>query len=355
MLSWIPDTGSRVSIIGAVTSALLVLASTVSAAELPFELVTAKVEVVDTQRQFEGTVEAINKTTVSAQTSGRITFINFDVDDFVEQGAVILQFSDIEHRSRLDQAKSALDAAVAQARAARQEFNRVDQLFKNGTVARARYDQAKSALDATDAQVKSATAAVEQAQEQLGYTVVKAPYSGLVVERHVEIGEIANPGQPLMTGFSLEQLRVRSEVPEQFAQVIRQSNVAMVLPNSGDKINVTKLTVFPFADPKSNTVTIRLELPQGIKSVFPGMLVKTRFKVGEHEMLVVPEKALAIRGEVTGLYRVDGDNVILQQVRTGRRLSNGLVEILTGIRAGDKVALDPLKAAIYLKSNAGEK
>ncbi len=355
MLSWNFETRSRAMARGFVTGALMMFASIATAAELPFELATAKIEVVDTQRQFEGTVEAINKTTVSAQTSGRITYINFDVDDFVEQGAVILRFSDIEHRSRLDQARSALDAAMAQAKAAGQEFERVDKLFQNGTVAKARYDQAKSALDAADAQTKSAKAAVEQAQEQLGYTVVRAPYSGLVVERHVEIGEIANPGQPLMTGFSLEQLRVRSEVPEQFAQVIRQRNVAMVLPNNGDPIKIKKLTVFPFADPKSNTVTIRLELPQGIKSVFPGMLVKTRFKVGEHEMLVVPEKALAIRGEVTGLYRVDGDNITLQQVRTGRRLNNGMVEILTGIRSGDKIALDPLKAAIYLKSKAGEK
>ena len=353
MLNWKP--GSHAILLCATLIAALNFPATALAAELPLELAEARIITVDSQRQFEGTVEAINKTTVSAQTSGRITYINFDVDDFVEQGAVILRFSDSEHKARLDQASSTLAAAMARAKAAEQEYERVSKLYKNGTVAKARFDQAKSANDASAAQAQNARAAVDQAREQLGYTIVKAPYSGLVVERHVEIGEIANPGKPLMTGFSLEQLRVRSEVPEQFAQLIRESNVATVIPGTGDSIAIENLTVFPFADPKSNTVTIRLALPEGIKSVFPGMLVKTRFKIGETKVLAVPEIAIARRGEVTGVYLVDDDdNVALQQVRTGREMGNGMIQILTGLKDKDKIALDPLKAAIYLKKNAGE-
>ncbi len=342
------------SLMGAFFATQLLFGSAL-AAELPFEVGIAKSITVNTQRQFEGTVEAINKTTVSAQTAGRITYINFDVDDYVEQGAVILRFSNKEHKARLDQTVSALAAAEARAKAAQQEYDRVSKLYQNGTVAKSRFDQAKSEIDASKAQAQSADAAVKQAREQMGYTTVKAPYSGLVVARHVEIGEIANPGSPLMTGFSLEKLRVRSEVPEQYAQAIRKSNVATVVPGAGDNIAVKNLTVFPFADPKSNTVTIRLELPAGIKTVFPGMLVKTRFKIGETTVLAIPSSAIATRGEVTGVYLIDQDNnVALQQVRTGRVLDDGLVQILTGLRERDKIALDPLKAAIYLKTRAGD-
>ena len=331
------------------------IGATAMAGELPFDVGIVKTITVDTQRQFEGTVEAINKTTVSAQTSGRITYINFDVDDFVEQGAVILRFSNEEHKARLDQADSALAAAMARAKAAQQDYDRVSKLYKNGTVSKSRFDQAKSEIDASTAQAQSADAAVKQAREQLSYTTVKAPYSGLVVARHVEIGEIANPGSPLMTGFSLEQLRVRSEVPEQFAQAIRERNEATVVPGNGPNIAVKNLTVFPFADPKSNTVTIRLALPEGTKSVFPGMLVKTRFNIGENRVLAVPLSAIATRGEVTGVYLVDAaNNVRLQQVRTGRTLENDMVQILSGLRDQDKVALDPLKAAIYRKKNTGD-
>ena len=99
MLNWKP--GLNAALLSAALIAALNFPANSLAAELPFKLAEAGIITVDSQRQFEGTVEAINKTTVSAQTSGRITYINFDVDDFVEQGAVILRFSDSEHKARL--------------------------------------------------------------------------------------------------------------------------------------------------------------------------------------------------------------------------------------------------------------
>jgi len=303
-------------------------------------------------RQFEGTVEAVNKSTISAQTSGRIMTINFDVDDYVKAGEVILQFNDIEHKARLVQAQSALTAASARALAAEQDFIRTETLFKKGTVAKARLDTSRSSFDSAKASRESAKAAVQQAREQLAYTVVKAPYSGFVVERHVQIGEIANPGQPLMTGFSLDQLRVKSDVPQQFANAIRKGNKAIVYGPDNEKINASDLTVFPFADPKSNTVTVRIALPQGTKNIFPGMLVKTAFTIGEKTVLTMPQSAVIKRGEVIGAYVTGADNrLYLQQIRTGRQLDNNMIEILAGLKAGDKVAVDPLKASIQLKSS----
>lgn len=344
---------------GAFALAVLILPTlhlvAANSADLPFATTTVTRELKSLQRQFEGTVEAVNKATISAQTSGQVTHINFDVDDFVEKDAVIVRFNDAEHKSRLNQAISAHDAASARAKAAKREFDRVEPLFKSGTVARARFDAATSGLSTTKADVERANAAVEQAREQLSYTIVRAPFSGLVVNRHVQIGETASPGKPLMTGFSLEALRVRAEVPEQYARQIRKSNKAIVVSGTGEKITVNKLTVFPFADPKSNTVTIRLELPSGTDSVFPGMLVKARFKVGEVETLVMPTKAIVARGEVRGAYLVDGENnVHLQQIRTGKVFDNGDVEVLSGLKQGDQVALDPLRAAIYRKQLAGD-
>ncbi len=343
--------------LGALVLAALILPEyqTLNAAELPFATVKISKQTKSLERLFEGTVEAVNKATISAQTSGLITEINVDVDDFVEKDAIIVRFNDTEHKSRLDQAISAQVAAKARAAAAQQEFDRVKPLFKSGTVARSRYDSAKSALDTTKADVQRAAAAIAQAREQLSYTIVRAPYSGLVVNRHVQVGEMASPGKPLMTGFSLEKLRVRSEVPEQYARKIRKSNMATIISGDGKEISVDKLTVFPFADPRSNTVTIRLELPTGTDSVFPGMLVKARFKVGEAAVLTIPEEAIVTRGEVTGAYLVDAnDKAHLQQIRTGKIYPDGNVEVLSGLNEGDRVAIDPLRAAIFLKQSAGE-
>jgi len=333
-------------------AAFIILPNVQASVAAPLETAIAKQLVVQNLRQFEGSVEAVNKSTISSQTSGRIKQINFDVDDYVKAGAVILQFDDIEHKARLVQAQSTLMATKAKLLAAEQDFTRTETLFKKGTVAKARLDTALSNYDSAKANVESAGAAVEQASEQLAYTVVKAPYSGFVVQRHVQIGEIANPGQPLMTGFSLDQLRVKSDVPQQFANAIRVGNKAVVYGIDGKKIAASNLTVFPFADPKSNTVTVRIALPEKTKNIFPGMLVKTAFTIGEMTVLAVPLAAILKRGEVIGAYVLGADDQIhLQQVRTGRVLDNNMIEILAGLKEGDKVALDPLQASIQLKSS----
>ena len=311
----------------------------------------------DNLRQFEGSIEAVNKSTISAQTSGRIKTINFDVDDFVKAGSVIVTFYDTEHKARLKQAESSLMAATAQRISAGQDFSRASKLFAKGTVAKSRFDAAKSAFDSAKAREESARAAVQQAKEQLEYTIVRAPYSGFVVERHVQIGEIANPGKPLMTGFSLEKLRVRAEVPQQFANAIRKGGQAIIYGPNNVVIESSDLTVFPFADPKSNTVTIRIALPEGTKSVFPGMLVKTAFRVGQTTNISIPSRAVVRRGEVVGVYIVDDDGKIqLQQIRVGRKHGKDRIEVLSGLKDGDKLALDPLMASIKLKSEmAAEK
>ena len=337
------------------TAALMMVASAgAQAAELPFETTRLAVHKVERYRLFEGTVEAVNKSTVSAQTSGRILAINFDVDDFVKAGEIIVRFSDREQKAAVMQAENTLNLARAQRIAAEQDFKRVKKLFASGTVSRARYDTAKSSYDSAVANEARAAAALKQAREQLSYTIVRAPYSGFVVERHVEIGEVANPGQPLMTGFSLEKLRIRADVPEQYARAIRKANRARVVLGEGKTIKVTSLTVFPFADPKSNTVTVRLALPDGVKEVFPGLLVKAAFSTGTTEALTIPARAIARRGELTGAYVIDSDNRLhLQQIRIGRKYGKDGIEVLSGLAAGDRVALDPLKAAIYLKKSTG--
>ena len=77
-------------------------------------------------------------------------------------------------------------------------------MFENDTVAKARYDQARANYDAAQARLESARSSVASAEQQLDYTVVRAPYAGIVSARHVEVGELVRPGQPLMSGLSLE-------------------------------------------------------------------------------------------------------------------------------------------------------
>ncbi|MEE9335164.1 MAG: efflux RND transporter periplasmic adaptor subunit [Granulosicoccaceae bacterium] len=327
-----------------------VLSFSAIAAEQSLDSAVVESREVADVRRFDGVVEAINSATVSAETSGRIVSIDFDVDDYVEAGEVILRFSDIEHKAQLAQAVASLDAATATRQGAADEFKRIEKLVATGAVAKSQFDRTKASLDNAKGRQNTAAAAVEQAREQLAYTIVRAPYSGLVKARHVELGELASRGQPLMTGFSLDELRVSLSVPQQFARLIREVNQALIVNHAGDTIQSDQLTVFPFADGRTNTVTVRVDLPSGVSSVFPGMLVKAAFNVGTIRALMVPESAIVRRGEVRGVYLVaDDGRLALQQVRTGR-LEAGFVEVVSGLVAGDVITLDAIKAALVRHS-----
>jgi RND family efflux transporter MFP subunit len=323
-----------------------------AAAQEPAAIETAAAEYRTIPREYrlDGVVEAVNQTTVSAQTQGQVEEILYDVNDFVEKGAVLVRLNDTEHRARVTQAAAELKSATAQLQQTKDEFERVKDLFARKLSSASAMDDATAKLKSAQARFEAATAGLEQAQEQLRYTEIRAPYSGIVTQRHVEVGETASPGQPVMTGISLEQLRVSVDVPQSVIPAVRGGKAVRVYLPDGETITADKITVFPFADLGSNTFKVRVELPEGTKKLFPGMLVKTGFVIGDKRERVVPKKAVVYRSEVTGVYVLNGDDRLhFRQIRIGRALKDGLV-VLAGLDEGERVALDPIAAGVRLKA-----
>jgi RND family efflux transporter MFP subunit len=317
-----------------------VLAASITAAsalEVPFATLTVAYETAPRERIWDGTVEAVNQATVSAQTSGRVAEIYYDVDDFVEAGAPIMRFTDTEQRA-------ALEARAAETES---EFARISAMFENGTVARARYDQAQANRNAAAARLDSARAGIMNAEEQLEYTVVRAPYAGIVSQRHVEVGELVRPGAPLMSGLSLEHVRVVVDVPQSMLDPIRTIGRANVYVGERT-IAAESLTFFPVADAATNTFRVRAALPAGGVALYPGTFVKIGFVVGETERLLVPASLVVQRSELTAVYVVGEEAVTLRQIRVGRRYGDR-TEVLAGLAPGEVVATDPVAAGVYLQ------
>jgi hypothetical protein len=172
----------------------------------------------------------------------------------------------------------------------------------------------------------------------------------------MQVGEMASPGQPVMTGVSLDELRVIADVPQSVIPSVRSGAAARVYLPDGQIVDGREITIFPFADLGSNTFKVRVALPpseDGVsRSVFPGMYVKTGFAVGEKQELTVPKQSVVQRSEVTAVYVVSpGDHVHFRQVRLGRALDDAWV-VLSGLTAGERVALDPIAAGVVLKTQA---
>lgn len=292
---------------------------------------------VKQERILDALVEAVNKATITAQTSGRVSKIYFDVNDYVKKGSVLLRMRDKDQQAKLN-------AATAKFKQAETEFNRVQELYLKKLMS-------KSGVDRAESQYKSTKAKFDQAQENVERTIIRAPYSGIVVKRHIEVGETARPGVPLFTGLSLETLRVVVNLPQDMINIVRQNKQARVLLLNDDNINIKakSMTFSPYADADSHTFLVRVNLPDGDHGLYPGMAVKVAFTTGEENKLQVPASAVTHRSEVTAVYVMHKDILSMRQIRAGHTLGENKIEVLSGLLENEMVAIDPVKAAGYLK------
>lgn len=315
---------------------------------------------------FDAVIEAVNHSTVSSRIAAEVVELNFDVNDVVPKGAVIMKFRDDEFQARVAQIQASLGAdlankreAIARHKEVALEAGRIKDLFKRKLVAQAALDKSNANLTAADARMqsiqallKSRLARLDEAKVQLSYTQILAPYSGVVTERFVELGEMVSPGQHVMTGISLQQLRAVVNVPQYLFDDIRSAELPLILVNDR-QIQSEKMTVNPHADVKSHSFQIRIDFTENLEqvSVYPGMLTKVQFVVGDEKIRVIPQTAIVQRSEVSGVYIVRDDAIIFRQIRLGRLLENGQREVLAGLSVGEQVAVNPLQAVQLLRQN----
>ncbi|MCP5326796.1 MAG: efflux RND transporter periplasmic adaptor subunit [Oceanospirillaceae bacterium] len=306
------------------------------------ETLTLTAQNVPQYFSVEAVVEAVHEGTMSAQTSGRISKIYVDVNDYVQKDALLIQLKDTEQQAGLKQAKAQLAQANARNDDAQALLERNQKLVEQGTLSQSTYDSTLAQAKAAEAAVKAANALVEQASAQVSYTQIRAPYSGIVKARLVEEGESVSPGKPLIAGLSLTNLRVVADIPQRFAPQMNDRDNFTVSVN-GQTIKPGKVTVFPYADPNSHSFKVRADMDTQGQNLFPGMWVKLNVPMGTEQALYVPASALLQRGELNAVYVQQNGKAQLRQVRTGKTWhNNGVaqVEILAGLKAGEVIEQD---------------
>ena len=329
---------SKLNITVAVIALMMVCVNTLLAKDVALSKVT-RVEVPEL-RFIDATIEAEHQATVSAQVSGRIIELPFDIDDYVKKGEVIVRFRDKEQRAAVKAAQANVDEAQL-------AFNRTSDIYKKKLIARAE-------LDRVSARLKTMKATLEQAKEALENTVVRAPYSGIVVKRHVEVGEMARVGQKLVTGLSLEKLRATLQAPQSMIHALRENKQAWIMVGKERKLKVMaeKITISPYADANSHSFSVRVYLPDGDHQIYPGMHTKVGFKVASDNRLVIPQQSVVRRSEVTAVYVKTEKKISMRQIRTGRSLDNNMIEVLAGLSEGEMIMSNPGSATSQLKQAA---
>ncbi|MBB2484159.1 efflux RND transporter periplasmic adaptor subunit [Mitsuaria sp. WAJ17] len=304
-------------------------------------------------QSFEARVEAMRQTTLAAQVAGAVVELLVKPGDTVKAGQLLMR---LDARSA-DQSAQASEAQTQVARAqlelARRELDRQQQLFNQRFISQAALDQADAQFKATAAQVQAQLAQAGAARSQSAWFQLRAPFAGVIAELPVVQGDMALPGRSLAVLYDPSALRVTAHVPQAQAQAAQAAGNAVLLdlPTLGVQGQIpSRVQWLPTVDSSSGTMELRAELPATLKGLVPGQFARIRLS-GAAEApalaapLLVPTQAVVRRAEMTGLYVLNAEGrPLLRQVRLGESRGSQ-IEILSGLKAGERVALEPQAAA----------
>ncbi len=319
-------------------------------------LATAPVMQSNDERTYtaEGVVEAVKASVIAPQVAGSITALQVKAGDRVKAGQLLVR---IDTRLATQQAmtnQAQVAAAQAQLNAARKEYERKRRLYEKQYISQAALERAESEYKTAEAQTKAQLAQTGAASVQTGLHTINAPYSGVIAEVMVEVGDMAMPGKPLLSIYEPGNLRVVVNVPQsQLANLEQNAEVKVLITSANEtegSLTSAQMTVLPTVDAVSNMTKVRLSLPSNLISVAPGMFARALLPVaksGSKGQILVPAKAVLKRSELMAVYVVDKQGrPQLRQVRLGRQQGEN-IEVFAGLQAGEKVALDPIAAANF--------
>lgn len=291
-----------------------------------------------------GTIEAVRQGAVAAQVSGPITDGLVRSGDTVKAGQALIRIEAGGDGDAAVASAAVASGAAARLLSARGDYERAQRLHAQEYLSTAAMQRAEATLHSAEAEAAASAAQAKAARTRAQWHTVTAPYAGQVTQLWVSAGDLATPGKPLLALYDPAALRVVAQLPESLATRIEASRPVLLLAGAG-AITTSNWQVVGAVDPVTHSVAVRAELPSGA-TLQPGQFASLQLPLrGGAAPLQVPSSAVVVRSEVTAVYVVDGQGAArLRQVRLGPVLGAS-VTVLSGLKAGERVALDPVAAA----------
>lgn len=301
---------------------------------------------------LDGAIQPVRQATVSAQTAGNVLALNVKAGDHVKAGQPLAQLDARVAAAGVAQSDAGLAQADANLRNARTQLDRTRELRGQGYISQSALDNAENQFKAAEAAVAQARAGRSQATLAQGFSSVNAPFEGTVLATHLDTGDLAAPGRPIVTVYAPGALRAVVQVPASQAATARTAQrIEVQLPDLRWVAPIKK-TDLPTADAVSQTVEWRLDLSGADSALLmPGQTVRARFAdaaAGVDQKLAtlsVPDAAVLRRGELTAVYVAQDRQFVLRAIRAGSA-QGGSTEVLAGLKAGDRIATDAVKAGL---------
>jgi len=316
-----------------IAAAALVSASLAQAADGGL---TVRRQSIEDRKTIYATVESAHVQQARARNGGTVATLSIDEGDAVKAGQRVATIGDPKLVLQMQSLEAKTQSLRAERAQAELDFNRAQQLFKQGVVAKARLDAARTALAVADRGLAAQAAARQVVEQQMKEGEVLAPGDGRVLTVHVTVGAVVMPGEAIAT-IATGAYLLRIEVPERHARFIRE----------GDPVRIGPRGMAPDEDPgrtrEGKVVKVYPKLSNGrvmadvevagLGDYFVGERALVTVKTGSRDGFLVPESYLATRFGVTFARLADGTAVVVQ---TGQRHAEG-IEVLSGLHDGDVI------------------
>lgn len=317
-------------------------ASAEAATPKPAMTVTVALPTTDSlslQLQANGNIAPWQEASVGAEVSGlRLSAVNANIGDAVRKGQVLATFARLTSEAESLQSKAAVLQAEAAYENARADADRARSIQDTGALSASQIAQYLTQEKVTKAQWEAAKAASAASQVRLSNTQVLSPDDGVISARNATVGAVAGAGQELFRLVRQNRMEWRAEITPAEVGRIKVGQKVEITAASGAQIQGTVRAIAPIADPQTRNVLVFADLPRH-EDLKAGTFARGQFLLGQSQALTVSARSLVVRDGHSYVFVIGPDNKSSQRkVETGRRVGER-VEVLSGLKPDDAVAV----------------
>lgn len=287
-----------------------------------------------------GSITAERQINISSRISSYITELPVEEGEQVENGQVLAVLDHKELNNQISSARAAAKSAQAVLTDSINDVGRFEALLAQGSISEAKVRKVRLQQATAEENLKAAQAALALARSQSQYVQIRSPASGIVIRRHQSVGDLATPGVPLLAIETRDRLKFETFVAEsQLANISVGDPVQLQIDNFGQTLSAEISHIVYAGDPVTRSYKTTLLLP-GQTGLYSGMYGRATFTVGHSSNVTIPLSALVEKSGLQGVYVVDSDNHLRFRWLRIRRLWPDVVEIASGLDAGERIVTD---------------
>jgi RND family efflux transporter MFP subunit len=290
------------------------------------------------ENRFSGVVKADDKLMLSTKIFGQVAAVLVQEGEKISEGQLLIKIKSNDLAAKQNTANSGVQAAKTNMENTIKNYDRIKALLEKGSATQKEFEDMTAAKEAAIAQYKEAQHQLAEVNDYLSYANMTSPINGFVSKKMVNVGDMANPGQPILALESMEELKIEADIPAfEIGQFEVNDSIKIAVKDAG----LTEMTgvverIIPSSSFSGQYKAV-IALNQQHKSLKPGMFARISLLKNKENKLLVPKSSIVTKGQLTGVYAVNQQGeAMLRWIRLGKDYGDN-VEVLSGLTINEEI------------------